>query len=161
MNNTLIYKILRWLTVLLAIVFLSSYGSDSEPSATKATFADLEAAISAQVDTTVMQKADSEKLERFYGLNAADFAGCALYYPLDFMSVEEILLIELTDPSQETAVRESIEARLARQKETFDGYGSDGQYEKLCNNVRIEVRGSFLLFTVNCESAAQAFLNTV
>ncbi len=161
MNNTLIYKVLRWLTVLLAVVFLASYGSDTETTVSKATFADLEAAVAAQVDTAVMQKAESDKLERFYGLNASDFAGCVLFYPLDFMSVEEILLIELSDPAQEQTVRDAIEARLNRQKETFDGYGSDGQYEKLCNNAVIEVRGNFLLFTVNCGSAVQAFLSTV
>ncbi len=159
MNNTMIYKILRWLTVLLVIVFLASYGSEEETIVSKATFADIEAAVAEQVDMAVMQRGESDKLERFYGLNAADFAGCALFYPIDFMSVEEILIIELSDPAQEQTVRDSIEARLNRQKETFDGYGSDGQYEKLCNNARIEVRGNFLLFTVNCETAVQTFLS--
>ena len=159
MNNTMIYKILRWLTVLLAVVFIASYGAGEETTVSKATFADLESAVAAQVDMAVMQRAESDKLERFYGLNAADFSGWALFYPVDFMSVEEILVVELSDAAQEQTVRDSIEARLNRQKETFDGYGSDGQYEKLCDNSRVEVRGNFLIFAVNCDNAVQAFLS--
>ena len=159
MNKTGLYKVLRWATVILAVVFLVVISGNSKD--TEATFAQIETAVSEQVDLSLMEKADPDKLDRFYGLDAGQFKNCILYYPTDFMSVEEVLLIELTDESQKDAVLSAIDARLARQKETFDGYGSDGQYEKLCNDAVTEIRGNFLFFAVHSDAAYQAFLKTV
>lgn len=158
-TKTVLYKILRWTAVVLAVVFLFLISRDAP--GTKATFAHLEAAVSDQVDLTLMQKANPDKLKQFYNLDAADFKNCILYYPADFMSVEEVLLIELKDESQLELVQAGIDARLDRQKETFDGYGSDGQYDKLCHKAVTEVRGNFVLFAINGDAVVDAFLDAV
>lgn len=158
-TKTVFYKVLRWTAVILAVVFLFLISRDAPE--TKATFAQLEAAVSDKVDLSLMQKAGPDKLEQFYGLKAAEFRNSILYYPTDFMSVEEVLLIELTDESQLELVQAAIESRLDRQKETFDGYGSDGQYDKLCSKAVTEVRGNFVLFTINGDAVVDAFLGAV
>ncbi len=158
MNNALIYKILRWASVLIALIFLVRFGSDGDTSI-GATFAVIETALSEKADEAIVSRGDAEKISDLYGLNTAEFANAVLYYPTDFMSVEEILLIELTDGSQLESVRAAIESRLEGQKKFFNGYGSDGQYDKLCDNAFIDVRGNFVLFTVGCADARQSFLD--
>lgn len=159
MNKTVFYKILRWATVLLAVIFLVVL-SGKAPETT-ATFAQLEAAVNDEVDLSLMQEAGADKLSRFYGLNAAEFKNFILYYPTDFMSVEEVLLIEMVDETQKELVLDAIDARLDTQKENFENYGSDGQYEKLCTNAVTEIRGNFVLFAVHEDAVVDAFLKTV
>lgn len=160
MNNALIFKITRWVTVLLAIVLLVSFSSVEEDTA--ATFAQLQTVVSEKVDLTLVQEADSGKLERFYGLKAEEFANSVLYLPTDgVVYVEELLLVELKDESQKEAVLSAIDARLETQKKTFENYNMFGQYEKLTQNTHIEVRGNFILFVISCDAAYEAFLAAV
>ena len=55
-----------------------------------------------------------------------------------------------------------MEARLATQKNTFEGYGVE-QFEMLSNNAVVEVRGNYVLFVVNAASAdaQKAFLGAI
>ena len=160
MNNAVLYKILRWSTVLIALVFLISISSGEKD--TQATFAQIETQVSAKMDLSVVQKAEAGKLERFYGLNESDFANCILYIPTDgVVYVEELLLVELKDDGQKQTVLDAINARLETQKKTFENYNMFGQYEKLTQQTHIEVRGNFILFVISCDAAYQAFLETV
>lgn len=161
MNLTTIYKILRWASVLLAVLLLISWCGTGETT-TAVEFSVLNEAVCAHIDRTAMTKADADRLERFYGLNAEDYVNCTLYLPSDSMVyVEELLLIELKDDAQKDAVLAAIEDRLNTQKNTFENYNLFGQYEKLTDHAHVEVCGSFVLFTVNVDDAWQAFLDTV
>ena len=160
MSDAVIYKILRWTTVVVALVFLISLSSGDGD--TSATYAQIETQISAKMDFSLVQKADDAKLERFYGLRAEDFANCILYIPTDgVVYVEELLLVELKDEAQKQTVLDAIDARLQTQKKTFENYNLFGQYEKLTQQTHIEVRGNFILFVISCDDAYQAFLETV
>jgi hypothetical protein len=99
---------------------------------------------------------------RLYGLDPASFEGCVLYYPTTNMMAEELLIVKLSDLSQQEAVRAAVEARIATQKNTFEGYGVE-QFEMLTNNAVVEVRGNYILFVVNGASAAarDAFLRAI
>ena len=59
-------------------------------------------------------------------------------------------------------VRQAVEARIATQKNTFEGYGVE-QFEMLSNNAVVEIRGNYVLFVVNAASAEaqKAFLNAI
>ena len=160
MNKALIYKILRWATVLVALIFIVN--ASSQDTDTAATFAQIETAVSEKVDLALVQKVDADKLERFYGLNAQDYANCILYLPTDgVVYVEELLLIEVKDEAQKESVLAAIDARLDTQIKTFENYNMFGQFEKLTEKTHIEVRGNFILFIVNCDAAYEAFLSTV
>lgn len=168
MNNTILYKILRWSAVLIALIFLINFGADDAD--TTASFAQIETAVSkALLDAAkdeknepIVSEAEADKLERFYGLNAEDFANSILYIPTDgVVYVEELLLIEVRDEAQKEAVLQAVNARLETQKKTFENYNMFGQYEKLTQKVHIEIRGNFILFIVNCDAAYDAFLSVV
>ena len=72
---------------------------------------------------------------------------------------EELLIVKLSDVSQQETVRKAVEARIATQKNTFEGYGVE-QFALLSNNAVVELRGNYVLFVVNAASAdaLRAFL---
>ena len=158
--KNMIYEIARWAVVLVAVVSLIiMFGGNTVSSADPA---DVEAAVTAQIDMTNMLPGDNQMIKRFYGLDPAQFEACILYYPTTNMMAEELLIVKLSDLSQQEAVRSAVEARIATQKNTFEGYGVE-QFEMLTNNAVVEVRGNYILFVVNGASAAarDAFLRAI
>ncbi len=158
-KNTLL-EILRWLVVLAAVISIGKmFGSNTISNA------DPEAVTAAVVETLDMEnmlKADNQMIKRFYGLDPASFEACILYYPTTNMMAEELLIVKLSDLSQQDAVRAAIEARIQTQKTTFEGYGVE-QFDLLSNNAVIEIRGNYVLFVVNAASAQaqKAFLGAL
>ena len=155
-----VYEIARWAAVLAALVLLiSMFGGNTASSAEAA---DVAAAVVETIDMTNMVLAENQMIKRLYGLDPASFESCILYYPTTNMMAEELLIIKLADMGQQEQVRSAIEARLATQKNTFEGYGVE-QFEMLSNNAVIEVRGNYILFVVNGNSAAalDAFLDAL
>ena len=155
--KNMILEIARWAVVLAAVISLvSMFGgdpiSDADPAAVKE-------AVVEQMDMSQVLEADNQMIKRLYGLDPGAFASCVLYYPSTNMVAEELLIVKLTDLSQQDAVRAAVEARLNTQKTTFDGYGVE-QYDMLTNHAVVEVRGNWVLFAVNANSAQalQAFL---
>ena len=114
------------------------------------------------IDMENMLEADNQLIKRFYGLDPSSYESCILYYPTTNMMAEELLIVKLSDMGQQEAVRSVVEARIATQKTTFEGYGVE-QFEMLSNNAVIEVRGNYILFVVNADSAAaqKAFLGAI
>ena len=154
------YGIARWICVAVAVVSLMiMFGGNTVSSAD---IADVEAAVTAEIDMTNMLSGDNKMIKRFYGLDPAQFESIVLYYPTTNMMAEELLIVKLSDMSQQEAVRAAIEARLQTQKYTFEGYGVE-QFEMLTNKSVIEIRGNYVLFVVNgaCADALQAFLGAL
>lgn len=154
--KTGIFEIARWTAAVLALVcLLTMFGSNKISNADPA---EVEAAVVAELDMSAMVKADNQMVKRLYGLDPASFEGCVLYYPNTNMMAEELLILKLSDTSQQQSVRAAIEARVETQKTTFDGYGVE-QYALLTENCIIDIRGNFVLFVVNadCDAAQKAF----
>ena len=154
------YEIARWAVLAVAVISLMvMFGGDTVSNADPA---DVEAAVLAEIDMTNMLQGDNKMIKRFYGLDPAAFDACILYYPTTNMMAEELLIVKLSDVSQQDMVREAVEARIATQKNTFEGYGVE-QFEMLSNNAIVEVRGNYVLFVVNDASAAaqKAFLGAI
>ena len=154
------FEIARWVAAVLILISLGSlFGSNKWSDADPA---DVEAAVVAQLDMSAMLKADNQMVKRLYGLDPASFESCILYYPTTNMMAEELLIVKLSDVSQQDMVRKAVEARIATQKNTFEGYGVE-QFEMLSSNAVVEVRGNFVLFVVNNASAdaLKAFLGAI
>ena len=156
----LIYEVARWAAVVIGLISLiTMFGgntvSDADPAA-------VEAAVVETIDMTNMLKADNKLIKRFYGLDPSAFEACILYYPTTNMMAEELLIVKLSDMSQQDMVRTAAEKRIATQKTTFEGYGVE-QFEMLSNNAVVEVRGNYILFVVNANSAdaREAFLDAM
>ena len=150
------FEIARWTAAILALIcLLTMFGSNKISDADPA---DVEAAVIAELDMSAMLKADNQMVKRLYGLDPASFESCILYYPNTNMMAEEVLILKLSDTSQQQTVRAAIEARVETQKTTFDGYGVE-QYALLTENCIIDIRGNYVLFVVNadCAAAQKAF----
>ncbi len=79
----------------------------------------------------------------------------------DVPGAEELLLVRLRSTAQQDAVSAAVEARLAAQRSSFDGYGVE-QMELLSRCV-VEIRGNYVLFVVGADAQAvrQAFLDAL
>lgn len=155
-----VYEIARWVVVLAAVVTLFlMFGGNTVSNADPAEVA---AAVTEKIDMTNMLEGDNTMIKRFYGLDPSEYEACILYYPTTNMMAEELLIVKLSDISQQETVRAAVEARIATQKNTFEGYGVE-QFEMLSSNAVVEVRGNYVLFVVNAASAdaLKAFLGAI
>lgn len=158
--NTFLYEIARWSAAVAAVISLIwMFGGNTVSNADPLEVAE---AVVETIDMENMLKADNQLIKRFYGLDPASFESCILYYPTTNMMAEEVLIVKLKDMSQQEQVRTAIEKRIETQKTTFEGYGVE-QFDLLTNNAVIEVRGNFILFVVNADSAEaqKAFLKAI
>ena len=155
-----VFEIARWTVVLLALVYLFSMFGGNTVSSARAE--DVAAAVTETMDMSKMLEADNQMVKRLYGIDPASFESCILYYPNTNMMAEELLIVKLTDMSQQESVRAAVEARLATQKNTFEGYGVE-QFDLLTNYAVIEVKGNYVLFVVGktCADAHKAFLGAL
>ncbi len=158
--KSMFYEFTRWMVVAaMVITLIAMFGgntiSDADPQA-------VTDAVTAQIDMTNMLEGDNQMIKRFYGLDPANYEACYLYYPTTNMMAEELLIVKLKDVSQQDAVRAAVEARVQTQKNTFEGYGVE-QFAMLSDNAVIEIRGNYVLFVVNANSAEalDAFLDAL
>ena len=154
------FEFARWLTVALALVYLFSMFGGNTASSAKAE--DVTAAVTDVLDMSNMVQAENQMIKRLYGIDPASFESCILYYPTTNMGAEELLIVKLTDMSQQDSVRAAAEKRLATQKTTFEGYGVE-QFDLLTNHSILEVRGNYILSVVHnsCDDALKAFLKAL
>ena len=158
--NTFLYEIARWSAAVAAVISLIWMFGGNAPS--NADPVEVAEAVVETIDMENMLEADNQLIKRFYGLDPSSFESCILYYPTTNMMAEEVLIVKLKDTSQQEQVRTAIEKRIQTQKTTFEGYGVE-QFDLLTNNAVVEVRGNFVLFIVNANSAEaqKAFLKAL
>ena len=104
------------------------------------------------VSTEGMEKAGTQDIKRYYGLNPEDYRGIALYLPDDVMGVNEVLIVRLADEAQEEPVTEAAQKRLDTQKESFEGYGVE--QTKLLNDAVLESKGDYVILIVSGKAQA-------
>lgn len=134
--------------ILLLFFIVGLMGSDKT---SKAEIATVEKAIEKQVPLTGMHSVQNQMLKRLYGLNGNDYEGVVLYISDSNMGAEELLVVKLSDTSQEDAVREAVETRVQNQENSFEGYGVE-QYQLLQEHV-LDVEGNYVFFMVHKEAA--------
>ena len=147
-RNTNTYKIIKGILAIILIVyiiFLFVGGGFSD-----ANFDDVKNSVLNSTDLSNMQEAEPRMIKRLYGLSAADYEGMALYYPTTNMGADEIFLAKLSDDAQHDEVIAAINARLDKQKKSFDGYGVE--QTKLLNESIIDDRGNYILFVVSASA---------
>ena len=98
------------------------------------------------VDTSAMLEADNQMIKRLYGIDPNLYDGTVLYYPSTNMGAEEVFLAKLKSVEQADEIKAAIEGRLASQKKSFDGYGTN--QTELLNNCVLRVEGNYALFVV-------------
>ncbi len=154
-----VLEAVKWLSVVLALAFIVSISAQGRESATD--FETMSAAVSSAASLTEVQEGDNQMVKRLYGLDPSEYEGVLLYYPTTNMGAEELLLVKLSDTSQQEAVTAAIEDRVQTQMNSFEGYAVE-QYEMLQRAVT-EVRGNYILLIVANDSGPvrQAFLDAL
>ncbi len=150
--KTTLYWAIRWTTavaalVLLALLLVNTADSTADPGR-------VAEAVTKTLDMTHMQEGDNRRVNQLYGLNPADYEACILYCSDTHTQARELLIIKLRDQSQQAQVRSAIQARLASQKTTFKGWGTE-QLTLLNEHALVDIRGNYVLFVVH-EAAANA-----
>ena len=154
MKKSTLYAALRWISAVLVIVLILGHAMKNRVS--NADFSAVEASVVPTVLCDAMKEADAQLVKRLYGLNPADYEGCTLYAPASNIDAKELLLVKLSDLSQQDAVVAAAQQRLQTQTTAFDGYGTD-QYALLTEHSAIEVHGNYIMFVVSeNDSAAKA-----
>ena len=135
-------NLLKYLMVVLLIiyvVFLVTREGDNTVSVDT-----IEKNITKAVKLEGMKKGTTQDLKKYYSLNANDYEGISLYIPDDVMSVNEILVIKV---SQIETVEKAVESRVNTQEKNFEGYGVE--QTKLIHAAIIETRGRYVLLAVS------------
>lgn len=155
----IILRIAAFAAVLATVVFL--YTQVMQDRVSSASFDDVSRAVLDQLDLDEMQPADAQMIRRLYGFAPSEMDGCTLYYPSTNMGARELLLVKLSDLSQQKAVTAAITARRQTQMNSFEGYGIE-QYDLLEHSV-LEVQGNYILFVVHekADAVRQAFLKAL
>lgn len=155
----ILLRIAAFAAVLATVVFL--YTQVMQDRVSSASFDDVSRAVLDQLDLDEMQPADAQMIRRLYGFAPSEMDGCTLYYPSTNMGARELLLVKLSDLSQQKAVTAAITARRQTQMNSFEGYGIE-QYDLLEHSV-LEVQGNYILFVVHekADAARQAFLKAL
>ena len=157
--GSIVLRILAFAAVLATVGFL--YTQTLQNRQSSASFDSVRSAVLQTLDLTDMQEADAQMVRRLYGFAPSEVDGCLLYYPSTNMGARELLIVKLSDLSQQKSVSDAIQARKQTQMKSFEGYGIE-QYDLLSNSI-VEVQGNYILFVVheNAAAAAQAFLKAL
>ncbi len=157
--GSIVLRIFAFAAALATAGFLYTQMMQNRQSS--ASFDSVRSAVLQSLDLTDMQEADAQMVRRLYGFAPSEMDGCLLYYPATNMGARELLLVKLSDLSQQTSVSDAIQARRQTQMKSFEGYGVE-QYDLLSNSV-VEIQGNYILFVVheNAAAAAQAFLKAL
>ena len=102
--------------------------------------------------TEGMEPARDMRFKRSYGLNAADYEEVLYYVPDNTMSVNEFLIVKCFDSADTADVVSACEERIAAQKRSFDGYGTN--QTALLNQAELYVSGRYVCLFVS-EHAAE------
>ncbi len=149
-------RILMVVGLLVFIIMLQMGTPDSQSS-----LEEVSQAVSGSVSLEGMEESSNQMFKKFYGLNANDYEGVALYAPASNMDAEEILIVKLKDSSQAEAVTSAVNKRLETQKSSFEGYGIE-QFDLLEDHI-LDVQGNFILYVVHPDAskADQAFKDSL
>ncbi len=150
MKKTTIYEAVRWISAALVVALIIGHGLKNRTS--RAPFEDVAAAVTPIIQSDAVKEADAQLVKRLYGLNPADYEGCLLYAPVSNMDAEELLLVKVSDLSQQEALTAAAEKRLQTQKNAFDGYGTN-QFALLTDHSAIRAVGNYFLFVVSARDA--------
>ncbi len=96
--------------------------------------------LSEHVEGEIKQE-NSLTFKKRYSLSPEEYKGIVYYGPVSNMNVEEVLLVEMKDSSQEYDLMKAMEKRIEYQVTNFDGYGTD-QLE-LLDKAKIIFNGSY------------------
>lgn len=144
-NKKIGIKIFKYFVVVLMIAYTSALlilsGGSNKP------FESVSKQVENVVNEETMDKADTQLLKRYYGLNASDYEGVMLYLSKSSVSAEEVLLIKAKSEEQVDAIQDTIERRRDSRRADFDGYAPEEV--KLLDESVLQIRGKYVFFAAS------------
>lgn len=112
-------------------------------------------------DTETMDEEDGRAFKRDFGLSANDYEGVVYYAPASNMEATEVLVVKLSDTSQQQELRDAVETRIFQQLNTFEGYAPE--QAGLMKDAVLDIRGNYVLYAVgpNAPAARSAFAKSL
>ena len=108
----IVLSAVKWLILILILGFIL-WQVLSRGIQSRADFSAVAESVTSAADLSPMVEGDNQMVRRLYGLNPADYEGVLLYYPSSNMGAEEILVVKLSDLSQQETVKAAMEASEA------------------------------------------------
>ena len=133
---------------LAGVMFLLLYKKDPKD----VPLTDVDQMLTENFSVEGMEPAKDMRFKRSYGLNSADYEEILYYVPDNTMSVNEFLVVKCFDEADTTDVVTACEERIAAQKRSFDGYGTN--QTALLNQAELYVAGRYVCLFVS-EHAAE------
>lgn len=111
-------------------------------------------------DLEGLTRGDANTLKRCFGLDGADYAFYLIYTSESTMDVEELLIVRGPE-EQLDRLEAAVQSRLERQKQSFDGYGTN--QEALLEDAILWERGGYFFYGVSeqAEQWEEAFLSCI
>lgn len=153
--KTIIFLVLKVAAVALAVIFI--VGRMKGDALSKTDFEQMKNSITSVAVLEPMQEADNQMIKRLYGIDPSLYEGVMLYYPDTNMGAEEIFLVKLKDVSQQDEVKTALDARIATQKKSFEGYGAD--QTAMLEKAKTIVKGNYVFYVSadDPDTVAEAF----
>lgn len=148
----------KMLAIMVINVSIFTMGCSSE---TNVSINDIESNLIKNIDTESMEKGNQKTLRRFYGINPDDLEDFVLYTPKSNMDVDEMLVLKAKDLEKVDFIEESIESRVNRQIENFNGYGVD--QVGLLDNYEMKIEDKYVFFVVSnkAEEIKEEFIKSI
>ncbi|MEA1962194.1 MAG: DUF4358 domain-containing protein [Bacillota bacterium] len=142
------YKILIVLIILfLTVTMTGCTKSASSASPASPPLADIDTKISQSVDLSNVQKCDSEKLEKYYGVNADELEDFVLYTPAVNIKADEMAIFKVKDETGISDMQNRIEKRLQNKTDSFKEYLPEEYY--LVEKHVLVNHGNYVLFAIS------------
>ncbi len=153
--------VLKGAFILTALLFILAFGAFiymrmQEPKPVDADFSEIRRALEDEGLTARFEDGNELRVKNAFGLLTSDYEEFLYLYPSYYLDVEEILLVRLPEGAKAETVRNAMEERLTRQKNTFENYGTD-QFSTLQNTV-IYDNGTYALYSAGHEASECARL---
>lgn len=112
-------------------------------------------------DAETMKEEDGRAFKRDFGLSANDYEGVVYYAPASNMEATEVLVVKLSDTSQQQELRDTVETRISQQLNTFEGYAPE--QAGLMKDAVLDIQGNYVLYAVgsNAQAARSAFAKSL
>lgn len=132
------------LMIIIALISSFVIGCTSEINKP---ISDIESNILSNCNLEAMQKGDGKSLRRFYGINPNDLEEFVIYTPKSNMDVDEMLLVKVKNLDQIESIEDSIDSRVNKQIENFNGYGAE--QVALLENYEIKIKDKYVFYAVS------------
>lgn len=135
-------KLITLVVVILGLLYYPFYNGDSDTDIQV-----MDKTMSKLVNQKTVVKQDATGLKRYFDIDAKDTEGFVFFTSKSLMDVDEVLIIKLHKNDKGKKLYQAVEARIAKQKKNFDGYGTN--QTELLNKHELILKKGYLFYGVS------------